>query len=94
MFAQLAHSGAVSHPDFFNGELPPSPSAINPELKAFTAEGFRDTVTPRAMSMEEIAATVADYKTATKNAKDAGFDGVELHSAGWSAPAFLSQLKC
>jgi N-ethylmaleimide reductase len=29
VFAQLAHSGAVSHPDFFNGELPPAPSAIN-----------------------------------------------------------------
>src|SRR6202012_5836534 len=34
IFAQLAHSGAVSHPDFFNGELPLAPSAVNPKLRA------------------------------------------------------------
>jgi N-ethylmaleimide reductase len=91
IFAQLAHSGAVSHPDFFNGELPSAPSAINPGLKAFTPDGFKDTVTPRAMSVEEIAATVADYGTAAKNAQDAGFDGVELHSAGaYLLPEFLN----
>src|ERR1700739_4932824 len=56
IFAQLAHSGAVSHPDFFNGELPAAPSAVNPGLKSFTLEGFKDTVTPRAMPVEEIAA--------------------------------------
>ena len=81
IFAQLAHSGAVSHPDFFGGEPPRAPSAVNPRLKSFTLEGFKDTVTPRAMSIEEIATTVADYSAAAKNARDAGFDGVELHAA-------------
>jgi N-ethylmaleimide reductase len=36
IFAQLAHSGAVSHPDFFDGELPCAPPAVNPGLKSFT----------------------------------------------------------
>lgn len=81
IFAQLAHSGGVSHPDFFDGELPPAPSAVNPGLRSFTPDGFKDTVTPRAMSVEEIASTVADYGPAAKNAREAGFDGVELHAA-------------
>jgi N-ethylmaleimide reductase len=91
IFAQLAHSGAVSHPDFFNGELSSAPSAVNPGLRSFTPEGFKDTVTPRAMSAEEIAATVADYGAAAKNARDAGFDGVELHGATtYLLPEFLN----
>src|ERR1700744_6420273 len=42
IFAQLAHSGAVSHPDFFKGELLLAPSAVNPGLRAFTPTGFKD----------------------------------------------------
>lgn len=91
IFSQLAHSGAVSHPDFFDGKPPPAPSAVNPGQKSFTPQGFKDTVTPRAMSVEEIASTVADYKAAAKNAREAGFDGVELHSAGgYLLPEFLN----
>lgn len=91
IFAQIAHSGAVSHPDFFDGELPLAPSAVNPGLKSFTPTGFKDTVTPRAMSVEEIASTVADYGTAAKNAREAGFDGVELHAATtYLLPEFLN----
>ncbi|TKC78841.1 alkene reductase [Trinickia terrae] len=91
IFAQLAHSGAISHPDFFDGELPVAPSAVNPGLKAFTAGGFKDTVTPRAMSLEEIGSTIADYGAAAKNAREAGFDGVELHAAvAYLLPEFLN----
>jgi N-ethylmaleimide reductase len=91
IFAQLAHSGAVSHPYFFGGALPPAPSAVNPGLKSFTPEGFKDTVTPRAMSVEEIASTVADYGAAAKKAREAGFDGVELHAATtYLLPEFLN----
>jgi N-ethylmaleimide reductase len=91
IFAQLAHSGAVSHPDFFDGRLPPAPSAVNPGQKSFTPGGFKDTVTPRAMSLEEIASTVADFGAAAKNAHEAGFDGVELHAAvTYLLPEFLN----
>jgi N-ethylmaleimide reductase len=91
IFAQLAHSGAVSHPDFFDGELPIAPSAINPMLKSFTPEGFKETVTPRAMAIDEIAETVNEYAVAARNALAAGFDGVELHAATtYLLPEFLN----
>lgn len=81
IFIQLWHVGRMSHPDFHNGELPLAPSAVNPESKSFTPDGFKDTVTPKAMSIEEIKQTVQDFKNAAKNAMDAGFDGIEIHSS-------------
>jgi len=81
IFIQLWHVGRMSHPDFHNGELPLAPSAINPNAKSYTPEGFKDTVTPKAMSIEEIKQTVEDFKNAAKNAVEAGFDGVEIHSS-------------
>jgi N-ethylmaleimide reductase len=91
IFAQLAHSGAISHPDFFDGGLPLAPSAVNPGLRAFTSTGFKDTVTPRAMTVEEIQRTVGDYRAAAQNAQEAGFDGVELHCATtYLLPQFLN----
>ncbi|WP_331294653.1 MULTISPECIES: hypothetical protein [Methylobacterium] len=38
-------------------------------------------VTPRALETDEIAGIVADYRRAAENARRAGFDGVEIHSA-------------
>jgi len=81
IFAQLWHVGRMSHPDFHNGELPVAPSAINPHDKAFTFEGFKETVTPRALEIPEIKAIVQDFKKAAANAIAAGFDGVEIHSS-------------
>lgn len=81
VFIQLWHVGRISHPDFHNGDLPVAPSAVNPNAKAFTPKGFKDTVTPRAFTIEEIKQTVQDFKNAAKNAMDAGFDGVEIHSS-------------
>ena len=91
IFAQLAHSAAVSHPDFFDGRLPMAPSAVNPGQRSFTSSGFKDTVTPRTMTLDEIKRTVADYATAARNARLAGFDGVELHAATtYLMPEFLN----
>jgi len=91
IYAQVGHSGAVSHPDFFEGGLPLAPSAINPGLQAFTPHGFKDTVTPRAMTLAEIEATISSYAAAARNARRAGFDGVELHSATtYLLPQFLN----
>lgn len=81
IFIQLWHVGRVSHPDFHDGNLPLAPSAINPNAKAFTPQGFKDTVTPKAMSLDDIKTTIADFKQAAKNAKAAGFDGVEIHAS-------------
>ncbi len=81
IFIQLWHVGRMSHPDFHNGDLPVAPSAINPGGKSYTPEGFKETVTPKAMTVEEIKQTVQDFKNAAANAMEAGFDGVEIHSS-------------
>lgn len=81
IFVQLWHVGRISHPDFHNGEKPVAPSAINANAQCFTEEGFKDTVEPRAMTTEEVKQTVQDFKRAAKNAVDAGFDGIEIHSS-------------
>ncbi|WP_047414939.1 alkene reductase [Cellulophaga sp. Hel_I_12] len=81
IFIQLWHVGRMSHPDFHNGELPLSASALNPNAKSYTPEGFKDTVTPKGMSIEEIKTTVKDFQNAAANAVKAGFDGVEIHSS-------------
>lgn len=81
IFIQLWHVGRISHPDFHNGELPLAPSALNPEAKSFTPQGFKHTVTPRAMTLEEIETTIQDFAKAARNALKAGFDGVEIHAS-------------
>jgi N-ethylmaleimide reductase len=81
IFIQLWHVGRMSHPYFHNGELPLSASAINPNSQSFTPEGFKDTVAPKEMTIEDIKTTVNDFKHAAANAIKAGFDGVEIHSS-------------
>jgi N-ethylmaleimide reductase len=53
IYIQLWHVGRMSHPDFHNGALPLSASALNPNAKSFTPEGFKDTVTAKAMTIED-----------------------------------------
>ncbi|OGX81529.1 alkene reductase [Hymenobacter coccineus] len=81
MFVQLWHVGRVSHPDLLDGALPLAPSAINPHDKVYTPTGFQATVEPRAMTTVQIKQTVADFAQAAKNAIEAGFDGMEIHSS-------------
>ena len=91
IFIQLWHVGRMSHPDFHNGNLPLSASAINPNSKAYTPDGFKDTVAPKAMSIDEIKQTVKDYGIAASNAVKAGFDGVEIHASnGYLLHQFFS----
>jgi len=82
IFLQLWHTGRISHPELQpNGGLPVSASAIKPEGTAFTQDGMKPHVTPRALETDEIPGIVDDYRRAAENAKRAGFDGVEIHSA-------------
>lgn len=92
IFMQLMHCGRISHPSLLPGDaLPVAPSAIKPAGQSWTNEGLKDFVTPRALSVGEIADVVASYGTATRRALDAGFDGVELHGAtGYLPEQFLS----
>jgi N-ethylmaleimide reductase len=83
IFAQLWHTGSTSHPDFFSGTAPLAPSAVNPGLSSPTPAGDKPTVVPRAMTKDDIRATISDFVTAAGNAVRAGFDGVQLQ-AGFS----------
>jgi N-ethylmaleimide reductase len=80
MYAQLWHTGAMSHPEFFDGSLPISASEVNPEQESVTPSGRQPTVAPRGMTTGEIRRTVADFGTAAKNAMEAGFDGVQIQA--------------
>lgn len=88
---QLWHVGRISHPSLLpNNALPVAPSAIKPAGQAFTYQGLQDFVTPRALTLEEIPGIVEEYAVATRNALEAGFDGVEIHAAnGYLLDQFL-----
>jgi N-ethylmaleimide reductase len=90
IFLQLWHVGRISHPSH-HGMQPVSASAIRAVGQATTADFTReDFPTPRALATEEIAALVESYAAAARNAKEAGFDGVEIHSAnGYLLEQFL-----
>ncbi len=78
---QLWHTGRISHPDLHSGAMPVSASAIAPGGDAFTYEGPKRLPTPRALETSEIPGIIEDYRHAAANARLAGFDGVEVHSA-------------
>jgi N-ethylmaleimide reductase len=92
IFAQLWHVGRISHPLLQpGGALPVAPSAIAPEGKAWTLDGLKPHVVPRALEASEIPRLVAAYANAARRAKDAGFDGVEIHAAnGYLIDQFLA----
>lgn len=92
MFLQLWHVGRVSHPDVQPGGIQPvAPSAIASGGNTVTAEGPKPTALPRALETSEIPGIVEDYRLAASRAMDAGFDGVEIHSAnGYLLEQFLS----
>ena len=92
IFVQLWHVGRISHPSLQpNGALPVAPSAISPAGNALTHQGLAPFVVPRALEQSEIAEIVRDYARATERARDAGFDGVEIHGAnGYLIEQFLT----
>ena len=88
---QLWHVGRISHSSLLpEGVQPVAPSAIRANAKTFTADGFVDVSEPRALALEEIPGVVDEFRTAARNAIDAGFDGVEIHGAnGYLIDQFL-----
>jgi 2,4-dienoyl-CoA reductase-like NADH-dependent reductase (Old Yellow Enzyme family) len=87
---QLWHMGRLVHPVFLGGNPPVSASATCAPGHAHTPTGRQDYQPARALSVEEIARVVGDYRHAAENAKKAGFDGVQLHGAnGYLVDQFL-----
>jgi len=91
MFLQLWHVGRISHPSLQPaGQLPVAPSALKPAGEAVTYEGMQPYVMPRALAAEELPEIVQHYVRASRNALEAGFDGVEIHAAnGYLIDQFL-----
>ena len=91
IYLQLWHVGRISHPSLQpGGTLPVAPSAIAPAGQAMTYDGMKPFVTPRALETAEVAAIVDDFRRGARNARRAGFDGVELHGAnGYLVDQFL-----
>lgn len=82
IFCQLWHVGRISHVSLLPDEQQPvAPSAIRGNVQTFTADGMTDVSKPRALSLDEIKSTIQDYKNAADAAKQAGFDGIEIHGA-------------
>ena len=98
IFCQLWHVGRVSHPALQpNGDAPVAPSAIQADsVKVFIPTGphsgeLVSPTLPRALNVDEIKAIVQMYARAAERAIEAGFDGVEIHSAnGYLPNQFLS----
>ena len=91
LFVQLWYCGRISHPDLLpDNRQPVSASAIKPEGDAFTYEGLKPFVEPRALGTDEIPGIVDQYRQAARRAVEAGFDGVEIHAAnGYLLDQFL-----
>lgn len=91
IFAQLQHCGRISHSSMqTNSELPISASSIKPTGQAVTYQGYKDFEAPRALKQNEIPSIVLQYIEAAKLAKEAGFDGIEIHGAnGYLIDQFL-----
>ena len=88
--AQLWHVGRVAHSSI-NQEGPVGPSSIPSSAKVLSESwDFVDAEVPRTLDQSGIDGVISDYRAAAANAKDAGFDGVELNGAdGYLPDQFL-----
>lgn len=88
---QLWHGGRACHPDLNDDAQPVAPSAIAiSNDQVYTPKGKVDYVVPRALADDELPGIVAGFAHAARNAKAAGFDGVEVHGAnGYLLDEFL-----
>lgn len=87
---QLWHVGRISDPHYLGGALPVAPSAIAAAGHVSLLRPERPFVVPRALGEAEIPGIIEEYRRGAANARDAGFDGVELHGAnGYLLDQFL-----
>jgi len=91
IFLQLWHVGRISHPSLLpNNAQPVAPSAIRANSQTLIATGMAPVSEPVALTAIGIRETLNDYRRAAANAKEAGFDGVEIHAAnGYLIDQFL-----
>ncbi len=79
---QIGHTGRQVNPEYLGGRTPIAPSPVM---------YLKSGVTPRAMTNDEILDLIKAFIQAGRRAKEAGFDGVQLHGAhGYLINQFLS----
>ena len=92
IFAQLMHAGALSQGNRFKSATR-APSAVQPlgqQMAFYRGEGLYRL--PAAMSKAEIAEAIQGFVDAALHARDAGFDGIEIHGAnGYLLDQFLTE---
>src|SRR5271155_3295569 len=87
---QIWHVGRISDPSYHDGVPPVAPSAIAPKGNVSLLRPERPYGVPRALETEEVAGVVEAFREGARNAKAAGFDGVEIHGAnGYLLDQFL-----
>jgi len=93
IFLQLMHTGRIGHP----ANLPRGAELLGPMGQAAAGEiwtdraGLQPHQTPRAMGEADLQRVLVEFEEAAWNAREAGFDGVELHAAnGYLLEQFLN----
>ncbi|MDD1959875.1 MAG: alkene reductase [Pseudomonas capeferrum] len=93
MVLQLMHVGrAASWLNKPDGARTLAPSAIRARTQLFSdSAGLVDTDEPQAMTLEDIAQVIEHYRRAALDAREAGFEGVELHcTSGYLPMQFMA----
>ena len=100
IFVQIWHVGRMAHPSLMpNGEAPwgvTEERAEDSDVFAHDADGklgYMRAGTPRRLETEEVSALVGTFAKAFANARQAGFDGVEIHAAnGYLFDQFMNSV--
>ncbi|MGF6227796.1 N-ethylmaleimide reductase [Inquilinus ginsengisoli] len=88
--AQLWHMGRTVHPSFIEGAQPVAASVTTAPGHAHTYVGRQPYATARALRLDEISGLLEEFRAATRNALESGFDGVQIHAAnGYLIDEFL-----
>jgi len=96
IIVQLMHTGRISHSlNMSAGTQILAPSAIRAAGQMWTdSKQLQDFSVPKEMNAEDLINTKTEFVVAAKNGIEAGFDGVELHSAnGYLLEQFLSPMS-
>jgi 2,4-dienoyl-CoA reductase-like NADH-dependent reductase (Old Yellow Enzyme family) len=91
IFCQIMHAGALSQGNRYKNETI-GPSAVKPkgEQLGFYG-GSGEFSVPKEMTTEDIKEVVQSFANAAKRAKQAGYDGIEIHGAnGYILDQFLT----
>lgn len=88
---QLWHPGRATHQDINGGVQPVSSTArAIRDASTHTPTGKHPYPAPRALRTDEIPAVIESFRQAAVYARDAGFDGVQMHGAhGYLLDQFL-----